>query len=98
MAEKAYKLILEDLKKTNSLDVAMYQSVVKKSVDLELDVQWVSENSSRAEILRLQLERELEGYKKNMIKESIRMANNDFVQFFIRCGDLKSALASCLKK
>jgi|EP00945_MAST-04E_sp_MAST-4E-sp1_P002111 COP9 signalosome complex subunit 1 len=97
LAEKVYKLIVQELKATNSLNVGLYQSVVEKSTELEMDEKWVSESRSSAEVLQQHLEEELEGYKKNMIKESIRMANNDFVQFYIRCGDLKNALSYCLK-
>ncbi|TDZ68191.1 COP9 signalosome complex subunit 1 [Colletotrichum trifolii] len=55
------------------------------------DHQWVEENE-RANRARTQsLENELKGYKMNLIKESIRMGNEDIGRHFENIGDLDSA-------
>ena len=57
----------------------------------ELDKEWVEEVDRRAAKRQEILDAELNGYKTNMIKESIRMGHNDLGDFFHQRGDLQSA-------
>ncbi|GKT81012.1 26S proteasome subunit RPN7 [Colletotrichum tofieldiae] len=55
------------------------------------DQEWV-ENAERANKAKThQLESELKGYKMNLIKESIRMGNEDLGRHFEEIGDLNNA-------
>ncbi|GKT47991.1 COP9 signalosome complex subunit 1 [Colletotrichum spaethianum] len=55
------------------------------------DQEWV-ENTERANKAKThQLESELKGYKMNLIKESIRMGNEDLGRHFEEIGDLNNA-------
>lgn len=57
----------------------------------ELDKEWVDEVDRRAAKRQEILDAELNGYKTNMIKESIRMGHNDLGDFFYERGDLQAA-------
>ena len=54
----------------------------------ELDKEWVDETDRRAAKKQEVLDAELNGYKTNMIKESIRMGHNDLGDFYHARGDL----------
>lgn len=57
----------------------------------EIDKEWVDEVDRRAAKRQEILDAELNGYKTNMIKESIRMGHNDLGDFYYHRGDLTSA-------
>eukprot|EP00227_Mantoniella_beaufortii_P016540 CAMPEP_0197578268 /NCGR_PEP_ID=MMETSP1326-20131121/2559_1 /TAXON_ID=1155430 /ORGANISM="Genus nov. species nov., Strain RCC2288" /LENGTH=421 /DNA_ID=CAMNT_0043141437 /DNA_START=178 /DNA_END=1439 /DNA_ORIENTATION=- len=74
----------------------LYTSVVERiagrlGAAYELDRDWVDEVDRRAAKRQEILDAELNGYKTNMIKESIRMGHNDLGDFFYQRGDLNSA-------
>lgn len=54
-----------------------------------LDVAWLEETERRANMKQSRLESELQSYKTNLIKESIRMGHNDLGDFFYDRGDLQ---------
>ncbi|BBN13298.1 COP9 signalosome complex subunit 1 [Marchantia polymorpha subsp. ruderalis] len=56
-----------------------------------LDQEWVDVVDRRAAQRQEKLEMELNGYKTNLIKESIRMGYNDLGDFFYGRGDLQQA-------
>jgi len=59
--------------------------------EAQFDQEWV-ENTERANKAKThQLESELKGYKMNLIKESIRMGNEDLGRHFEETGDLNNA-------
>lgn len=57
----------------------------------DLDAAWVEAVERRAAQRQEKLESELNGYKTNLIKESIRMGYNDFGDFYYAKGDLQQA-------
>ncbi|KAL2870018.1 COP9 signalosome complex subunit 1 [Aspergillus lucknowensis] len=79
-------------------DVSRYERAVQalaenapNEIEAVLDREWVErlQRVVRAETDRL--EHELRGYKNNLIKESIRMGNEDLGQHYHRTGDLTAA-------
>ncbi|KAA8495345.1 COP9 signalosome complex subunit 1 [Porphyridium purpureum] len=66
-------------------------------VPQEFDEQWVKETDTRSRAQLEKLEAELNGYKTNQIKESIRMGHNDLGDFFVRRGLLELALRNYIK-
>ena len=77
-------------------DTRAYAAVVEKIAGRlgpshELDKEWVDETDGRAAKKQEVLDAELNGYKTNMIKESIRMGHNDLGDFYHARGDLNAA-------
>ena len=97
LADAAYEKAASLLRVDGGCNTSDYCKVVQLSKTLTLDEAWVTTENERAHLLQNNLESELEGYKRNLIKESIRMANNDLANFFVARGDLKSALSYFLK-
>ncbi|KAL9110003.1 MAG: hypothetical protein Q9227_005342 [Pyrenula ochraceoflavens] len=56
-----------------------------------LDRAWIDQKSKTTKAETDRLERELKGYKNNMIKESIRMGNEELGTHYHNIGDLASA-------
>ena len=61
------------------------------------DEDWVTKAQNQGNELQAQLEHDLEMFKSNMIKESIRMGHSDLASFHVQKGDLKTALSYHLK-
>ncbi|ODH52587.1 hypothetical protein GX48_01367 [Paracoccidioides brasiliensis] len=59
--------------------------------EAKLDAAWVDYTSKVLKAETDRLEHELKGYKNNLIKESIRMGNEDLGHHYYRIGDLASA-------
>ena len=77
-------------------DTRAYAAVVERIAGRlgpshELDKEWVDETDGRAAKKQEVLDAELNGYKTNMIKESIRMGHNDLGDFYHARGDLNAA-------
>jgi COP9 signalosome complex subunit 1 len=64
---------------------------------LTTDVDWMTKAQTRSDELKAQLEHDLEMFKQNLIKESVRMGHNDLASFHLQRGDPKSALQFHLK-
>ncbi|CAL9068057.1 COP9 signalosome complex subunit 1-like [Musa acuminata AAA Group] len=62
-----------------------------------LDQSWADTVDRRAEVRKEKLENELNGYKTNLIKESIRMGYNDLADFFYDHGQLGDALKNYVR-
>ncbi|KAJ5085468.1 COP9 signalosome subunit 1 (CsnA) [Penicillium argentinense] len=79
-------------------DVARYEKAVRAlsevapgDHDATLDSAWVQQVQKGVKAEGDQLERELRGYKNNLIKESIRMGNEDMGNHYYETGDLVAA-------
>lgn len=79
-------------------DVSRYKEVVDLlktaapgDPDAKFDQTWVDRTSRDNRAVTHQLESQLKGYKNNLIKESIRMGNEDLGRHFESIGDLASA-------
>ncbi|KAL2009957.1 hypothetical protein VTN00DRAFT_5764 [Thermoascus crustaceus] len=79
-------------------DVGRYERAVKALAEVApneseafLDKEWVERTQKLVRAETDRLEHELRGYKNNLIKESIRMGNEDLGQHYHQIGDLASA-------
>lgn len=103
----ALKLAITELRNTNTLHVSRYINLVRKlneavkfgahgsaSVSndlLTVDKAWADNQMLKAKQQTDLLEGELKNYKRNSIKESIRMGNIELGNHYYECGDLTSA-------
>ncbi|KAG0046274.1 hypothetical protein BGZ83_008532 [Gryganskiella cystojenkinii] len=103
----ALKLAIAELKSTSTLEINRYITLVKKLNEavkfggpsaatvnpdlLVIDRSWTDSQLQKAKQQTDQLESELKNYKRNSIKESIRMGNIDLGNHYYACGDLTSA-------
>ncbi|KAL3419638.1 cop9 signalosome subunit 1 [Phlyctema vagabunda] len=71
--------------------VAHLQVIGPDEKEATLDSAWVSKRTSSNEHETKRLEAELRGYKNNLIKESIRMGNEDLGKHYHAIGDLPHA-------
>ncbi|GKZ24823.1 hypothetical protein AbraCBS73388_011827 [Aspergillus brasiliensis] len=79
-------------------DVSRYENAVRALAEVApsdpeatLDTNWVDHMKKSVKAETDRLEHELRGYKNNLIKESIRMGNEDLGQHYNQIGDLVSA-------
>jgi len=89
----AFKAAIDELKQT--MNTPLYKGVVEKVGErfgIPLDAQWIDSTDKKATAQQERLELELNGYKTNLIKESIRMGHNDLGDFHYSRGDLNAAL------
>ncbi|KAK0124496.1 hypothetical protein ONS95_009446 [Cadophora gregata] len=93
---EALKLAVREAKKGK--DIKRYrdaqnhlETIGPNEVEAEKDLNWMerTERANQAESQRL--EAELKGYKNNLIKESIRMGNEDCGKHYQAIGDLQKA-------
>ncbi|XP_068634506.1 COP9 signalosome complex subunit 1-like [Aristolochia californica] len=63
----------------------------------EMDNDWVNSVDRRAELRKEKLDNELNGYRTNLIKESIRMGHNDFGDFYYAHGALGDAFKNYIR-
>ncbi|KAI9817752.1 MAG: hypothetical protein M1827_000871 [Pycnora praestabilis] len=82
-------------------DVARYEAsveelarIVPDEPDAIPDLGWMDKMTKQVKAETDRLELELKGYKNNLIKESIRMGNEDLGSFYHDIGDLPSAFKS----
>ncbi|KIW56155.1 hypothetical protein, variant 2 [Exophiala xenobiotica] len=81
-------------------DVRNYQEAVAllkraskgKNVENLLDPVWAAQQEKKNSAETARLENELKGYKNNLIKESIRMGNEDLGTHYYTIGDLNNAV------
>lgn len=96
----ALKMALDELKR--STNTTLYKTLAKKVGDrlgpsYVLDEKWIESTDKKAASRLEKLESELNSYKTNLIKESIRMGHNDLGDFHYDRGDLSSALKCYLR-
>ncbi|KAG0304062.1 cop9 signalosome complex subunit [Dissophora globulifera] len=103
----ALKLAIVELKNASTLNIPRYGNLVKKlneavkfgtpgtanvSSDLlNIDKAWADSQLQKAKQQTDLLEGELKNYKRNSIKESIRMGNIELGNHYYACGDLTAA-------
>lgn len=94
MELEALRMAFEEIRKGDS--TILYKDVCEKingrlGPAYSLDQEWVDSVDRRAAQRLEKLENELNGYKTNLIKESIRMGYNDLGDFYYGRGDLQQA-------
>ncbi|KAJ5240877.1 uncharacterized protein N7469_002468 [Penicillium citrinum] len=96
LAVDALKLAISEAKAGR--DVGQYEKAVRALAEVapgekeaSLDSAWVQEVQRSVRAQSDRLEHELRGYKNNLIKESIRMGNEDLGNHYYETGDLLAA-------
>ncbi|KAL2444227.1 COP9 signalosome complex subunit 1 [Exophiala dermatitidis] len=98
LQEEAARMAVAEAKKGS--DVRNYHEAVAllkkasrgKNVDNLVDPVWAAQQEKRNAAETARLENELKGYKNNLIKESIRMGNEDLGNHYYTIGDLNNAV------
>ncbi|EXJ88370.1 hypothetical protein A1O1_05300 [Capronia coronata CBS 617.96] len=98
LQEEAARMAVIEAKKRS--DVRNYHEAVAllkkasqgKKVDKLLDPVWAAQQEKKNTAETARLEGELKGYKNNLIKESIRMGNEDLGNHYYTIGDLNNAV------
>ncbi|KAG0265663.1 COP9 signalosome complex subunit 1 [Mortierella polycephala] len=104
---EALKLAITELKNTQTLNIPRLSNLVKRLNDtvkfgvpgssnvsndlLNVDKAWADSQALKAKQHTELLEGELKNYKRNSIKESIRMGNIELGNHLYACGDLAAA-------
>ncbi|KAL9245331.1 hypothetical protein vseg_018994 [Gypsophila vaccaria] len=97
---EALRMAYDEAKKGE--DVQLLKEVVQRidgrlGDDYGVDFGWVDTVERRAELKKEKLENELNAYRTNLIKESIRMGYNDFGDFFYAHGQLGDAFKNYVR-
>ncbi|KIW19974.1 hypothetical protein PV08_00549 [Exophiala spinifera] len=98
LAQEAAVMAMAEAKK--GADVKNYHEAVAllkrvfggQNVDSFLDPVWAAQQEKKNTAETARLENELKGYKNNLIKESIRMGNEDLGTHYYTIGDLTNAV------
>ncbi|CAI6335675.1 unnamed protein product [Periconia digitata] len=77
--------------------VAEYSQIAPDDPEALTDTRWAEEKTRKVQNEQDKLEHELKSYKNNLIKESIRMGNEDMGHFYYACGDWTNALKAYLR-
>ncbi|GAB4844432.1 COP9/signalosome complex subunit Csn1 [Ancistrocladus abbreviatus] len=94
MQWEALRMAYDEIKKGE--DTQLFREVVQKidgrlGPTYAMDSAWIDSVERRAEQRKDKLENELNAYRTNLIKESIRMGYNDFGDFYFAHGALGDA-------
>ncbi|KAK8974291.1 hypothetical protein V6N11_034657 [Hibiscus sabdariffa] len=100
MELEALRMASDEIKKGENTQ--LYREVVQKiegrlGPNYEMDTAWCSMIELKAEQRKEKLESELNSYRTNLIKESIRMGYNDFGDFYYAHGALGDAFKSYVR-
>ncbi|KAL3145664.1 COP9/signalosome complex subunit Csn1 [Trebouxia sp. C0010 RCD-2024] len=93
--DDALRLAVEEL--SQSENTQKYQEVAAKLGGNSVNRAQLEQKERKAAQRHDRLEAELNNYKTNLIKESIRMGHNDMGDFFYSRGDLQSAFKSYVR-
>ncbi|WEW58414.1 hypothetical protein PRK78_003882 [Emydomyces testavorans] len=96
LSVEALKLAVAEAR--SGKDVKNYQKAVEALAriapsehEAAMDTNWIEQTLKTVKADTDRLEHELKGYKNNLIKESIRMGNEDLGQHYHQIGDLNAA-------
>ncbi|KAF2110141.1 COP9 signalosome-like protein complex subunit 1 [Lophiotrema nucula] len=96
LAVDAYRMAIKEAKKGK--DTKLYLALVEDFANIApqdplalTDMSWVERKNREVKEEQDKLEHELKSYKNNLIKESIRMGNEDLGHFYYAIGDLSNA-------
>ncbi|KAL6703705.1 hypothetical protein ACN47E_009399 [Coniothyrium glycines] len=102
LAVDAYRLAITEAKKGKN--VSLYTGLVEEFSGIApqdsaalTDTAWAEKKTRDTQQEQDRLEHELKSYKNNLIKESIRMGNEDLGHFFFDTGDYSNALKAYMK-
>ncbi|KAF2264344.1 COP9 signalosome-like protein complex subunit 1 [Lojkania enalia] len=96
LAVDAYRTAIAEAKRGKS--VKLYLTLVEEFANIApndplalVDTAWAERKTREVKEEQDKLEHELKSYKNNLIKESIRMGNEDLGHFYYACGDYPNA-------
>jgi len=92
-------ILSQNLKLTNHSSPSQFLTFLlinPRNIEDSDDV-WINETDKKAQATLEKLELELNSYKTNFIKESVRMAYNQLGDFFLKKGDFQEALKSFIR-
>ncbi|KAJ7951089.1 COP9 signalosome complex subunit 1 [Quillaja saponaria] len=100
MQLEALRMAYDEIKKGENTQ--LFREVVQKidgrlGPNYGMDVDWCDMVDRRAEQKKEKLENELNAYRTNLIKESIRMGYNDFGDFYYAHGQLTDAFKNYVR-
>ncbi|KAF8379438.1 hypothetical protein HHK36_028873 [Tetracentron sinense] len=100
MQMEALRMAYDEIKKGENSQ--LFREVVQKidgrlGLDYGMDLVWADSVDRRAEQRKEKLENELNSYRTNLIKESIRMGYNDFGDFYYAHGALADAFKNYVR-
>ncbi|KAH7078712.1 COP9 signalosome-like protein complex subunit 1 [Paraphoma chrysanthemicola] len=102
LALDAYHLAIAEAKRGKN--VHLYTTLVEELSSIApadpaalTDTSWAEKKSRDTQLEQERLEHELKSYKNNLIKESIRMGNEDLGHFYYDTGDYSSAHKAYMK-
>ncbi|EUC43498.1 hypothetical protein COCMIDRAFT_7059 [Bipolaris oryzae ATCC 44560] len=102
LAVDAYRLAIAETKKGKN--VALYTRLVEDFSSIApndsaalMDTAWAEKKTREVREEHDRLEHELKSYKNNLIKESIRMGNEDLGHFYYDIGDFSNAQKAYMK-
>lgn len=99
LARESLKLLIKILKQGSDTTryrhaVLRLQKMAPNDPDAVLDEEWVDSTNRRMQAEMEKIEAALKSYKHNLIKESIRLCNEDLGNVYYYCGDLTNAFRS----
>ncbi|CAN9255788.1 unnamed protein product [Alternaria alternata] len=102
LAADAYRLAIAEAKRGKNVDlyttlVEQFSRIVPQDPASVTDTAWVEKKTREVREEHDRLEHELKSYKNNLIKESIRMGNEDLGHFYYDTGDFSNALKAYMK-
>ncbi|KAJ4374362.1 hypothetical protein N0V83_003103 [Neocucurbitaria cava] len=102
LAVDAYRLAIADAKKGKNVSrytglVEEFSNIAPQDAAALTDTAWAEKKTRETQQEQDRLEHELKSYKNNLIKESIRMGNEDLGHFFFDTGDYANAHKAYMK-
>ncbi|CAN9264411.1 unnamed protein product [Alternaria sp. RS040] len=102
LAADAYRLAMAEAKRGKNVDlyttlVEQFSRIAPQDPASVTDTAWVEKKTREVREEHDRLEHELKSYKNNLIKESIRMGNEDLGHFYYDTGDFSNALKAYMK-
>lgn len=102
LALDAYRLAIAEAKKGKNVDLYLQlaeelSGIAPQDPAAFTDTAWAEKKAQESQREQDRLEHELKSYKNNLIKESIRMGNEDLGHFFYAIGDYSNSHKSYMK-
>ncbi|PVI00199.1 COP9 signalosome-like protein complex subunit 1 [Periconia macrospinosa] len=102
LATDAYRTSIAEAKQGKNVKLYLalvedYSQIAPNDPAALIDTAWAEEKTRKVQNEQDKLEHELKSYKNNLIKESIRMGNEDIGHFYYACGDWGNAHKAYLR-
>ncbi|KAF2691673.1 PCI-domain-containing protein [Lentithecium fluviatile CBS 122367] len=96
LAADAYRAAIAEARQGQNVQLLLtlqeeFAQIAPGDPAANIDTAWAEEKTRKVRAELDKLEHELKSYKNNLIKESIRMGNEDLGHFFCACGDWSAA-------